>query len=91
MTDDVPYIVLDKKSPAEIVGDLRERYKEFDYLPMNMNSIIHIEQTLRFLSQYVTLIGFTSNGELGYLDIDMTIKGLKQRLENQNKGCRCRI
>lgn len=96
MNSEYPKICVDSsKSDTERVGRLLECYNQFNYLSWNIDSIIFIEHTLRSLNQYVTLIGYDSNGNVGEVDIDMTISCMKNTLERQDKswyayGCRGR-
>ena len=76
----VPCIRLSEKSPAETVKGLIEYLNEVNYMPISSRRVMELERTLRSLTQYVTLIGFDKDGRLGYVDVDLTVKCLKNEL-----------
>lgn len=71
-------VISDKnKSDAERVKELLEIIDDSKYWVFNEKSIFDYVMALRSLSQYVSLIGFSSwNGDWGYVDIDETERQL---------------
>ena len=83
---DYPLVIIDDRSNCQRVGDLLTYLRDFYYRPHNMDYIIDLQRTLLYLEQYVTLIGFDDNGDLGYVDVDMTIKCHLNTLERFDKN-----
>ena len=82
---DYPLVIINDRSNCQRVRDLLNYLRDFYYRPYNADYIIDLQRTLFSLEQYVTLIGFNDGGELGYVDVDMTIKCHWNHLENLDK------
>ena len=74
---ELPKIIINKKSDVENVKELMEIWEDLMYRPFDEDYIITYECTLRSLSQYVTLIGFTESQEVGEIDIDWSVSVLR--------------
>lgn len=74
---ELPKIIINKKSDVENVKGLMEIWEDLMYRPFDEDYIITYERTLRSLSQYVTLIGFTESQEVGEIDIDWSVSVLR--------------
>ena len=81
----VPRVIFNRQNNTEYVQRLISELEQFKYYPLNTWSIIQIESVLRELSNYVSLLGFTENGELGTVNITATITNLKWRNKNRKR------
>lgn len=81
-----PLLIIDDKSNCQRVRDLLSYLEDFYYRQYNMDYIIDLQRTLLYLGRYVTLIGFDDNGDLGYVDVDMTINCHLNTLERFDKN-----
>lgn len=84
----VPRVTFNRQNNTEYVQRLIGELEQFRYYPLNTWSIIQIESVLRELINYVSLLGFTENGELGTVNVTATIINLKWRNKNRK---RCHI
>ena len=79
-----PKIVINNngKSDAEKVEYLLKILYDLKYCPFNIDYVITYEQTLRSLDQYVTLIGLDINKEFGKVDIEESVRQMRQHYED---------
>lgn len=74
-----PYtiVVRNKWSNAGTAKELLNMYLSLEGMPLTEDTLDIVEKTMLALSQYVTLINFTKDGQLGIVDIEGTIKLFK--------------
>ena len=90
---EVPKIVINnnEKSDAEKVESLLKILYDLKYHPFNIDYVITYEQTLRSLDHYVTLIGLDINKEFGKVDIEESVRQMRQHYEDYIEWMRRRI
>ena len=82
--DNFPQLITTQyESDAERVRTLLKVYNEFEYMSLDEKTLYEIEVTLRALTHYVTLIGFTKDKELGVVDIDKTVQELRNIIQQR--------
>ena len=86
MNEKIPRIILPEKSNAEYAKCWLNDWKKIEYEPVCKETAIQLRTILTELSKYVTVIGFTEDGELGIMDIDLTVKDYMDVVDSVMKG-----
>ena len=79
---EIPRITLPKKSNAEHAKCWLNDWKKLSYEPMCRSNASRLRTILTELSKYVTVIGFGEDGELGIMDIELTIQDYLNTVES---------
>lgn len=79
---EIPRIIFPEKSNAEYTKYWLEEWKQLSYEPICRENGTRLRTILTELSNYVTVIGFNKDGELGIMNIEFTVQAYLKIVES---------